>query len=79
MYEAKDFDETRYWIAKIATHLLMQGCLLISLDESSFKTHQESKKGWQFKPLKRSDDGVNKRQLLNPPSLISLPEHHRIA
>ena len=48
MYYAPLFDEARYYAARVLSHLLLQGAMIIAIDEASFKTFQEPHRSWQY-------------------------------
>ena len=72
LYTLEDYEFRRYLTALLATHIVMQDALLISIDESSFKTNQEPLKAWQYFQSNKRGKSMKKNAVFHPQNLIEL-------
>jgi len=49
-YEDPAFDEARLWVSRLLAQLIKDDALVISIDETGFRTDTGNMMGWVFEP-----------------------------
>ena len=78
-YNDPTFNEKRLWISRLLAQLLIDDVLIISIDESNFRSDSMPRKQWQFKPtydfnIMTNPRKVDRQQAVDAQAVFSLEE-----
>jgi hypothetical protein len=62
-YRDPDLMPKRVWVCRLLTQMMMEDVLIISIDESNFRSDVISKRQWQVKQLGDFDNILKKRRV----------------
>jgi hypothetical protein len=57
-YRDPTFNEKRLWVSRLLAHFILEGWLIVSIDESNLRSDNTSKREWEFCPKIKDENRI---------------------